>query len=223
MRVVILDTETNGLSNDDKAIEVAAVLYDCVHAEPMSTFATLIHATHNGAEHINGIKPELLLDSTEGSVAWDRVGELMTACDAVIAHNAPFDRRFTPKKVAEMKPWICSQRDIAWPVACDNQKLTTIAIAHGIPVISAHRALTDVDLLVRLFQRLSERGHDVAEMLREAMRKKPLVQALVSFDDKELAKRAGFYWEPEPLKRWVRRMPIEDTKKLPFKTKVLEA
>lgn len=225
MRIVLLDTETNGFSTSsgDTAIEVAATLYDCVRAAPMATFATLVYATSNAAEHVNGIHPELLLDGVEAAVAWSRVGELLAAADAVAAHNAPFDRRFTPDEIAALCPWIDTQRDVEWPGVSDGQKLTQIAISLGVPVIAAHRALTDVDLMVRIFQRLTEKGHDVPEMLREALRKKPLLEALVPFERKDEAKAAGFSWEPPPKKRWVKRMSLEAAKKLPFKTKVLEA
>jgi DNA polymerase-3 subunit epsilon len=223
MNILIADTETTGVDpSKDTVIEVAVCLFSCTHGAPIATFATLIESTSNAAEHINKIPPALLGDAMEAQAAWARVEELAHAAECFVAHNAPFDRRFTPLTIAEMVPWVCSQRDIEWPEGGADQKLITVAVAHGVPIIGAHRALTDVDILVRVFQRLHERKIDVAELLREAMRPRPLLQALVSFDDKDLAKKAGFEWNPAPKKMWTKKMSLEAAARLPFKTKVLK-
>lgn len=95
--------------------------------------------------------------------------------------------------------------------------LVHLALAHGVPVFTAHRALADVDTLVRTFQAAAKMT-DVSAMLARAMRPKVHVQALVSFDDREKAKSSGFAWGPT-TKMWTRRMASEDVASLPFKTK----
>jgi DNA polymerase-3 subunit epsilon len=227
MKIVVLDTETTGL--DPKvhtAIEVAAVLYCTAHNAPIATFSTLIEADENPVEHINRIPVTLLQGAMSADEAWGRVEGLVVEAECIVAHNAPFDRNFTPKEVAKLKPWICSMTDLAYPEPYTSKSLTSICLAHGIAIIGAHRALTDVDMLVRLFQQLSKRGIDVGEMLETALKSqvpKALIQALVSYDDKQKAKDAGFIWKPPPLKRWEKRMTLEEAKKLPFRTKVIEA
>jgi DNA polymerase-3 subunit epsilon len=226
MRALILDTETTGLSpQQNQAIEVAVVLFDTEFNASVATFATLIEAESNDAEHINKIPVSLLKDAMEAGPAWSRVSELVEAADCIVAHNASFDRSFTPSHIAEMRPWVCSLHDIKWPESSSSKQLSSIAITHGVPVLGAHRALTDVDILVRLFQRLGERGIDVGGLLQAALKArvpKALIQAVVSFDDKDKAKAAGFRWNA-PVRRWEARMTLEDAKKLPFKTKILEA
>lgn len=227
MRACIIDTETNGL--DPKvcqAIEVACVLFDVTHNAVIATFATLIEAASNEVEHINRIPAHLLENAMSADEAWSRVEGFAVAADCFVAHNAPFDRNFTPKEVARLKPWVCTMTELKYPEPYSSKSLTSICLAHGIPIIGAHRALTDVDLIVRLFQRLAERGIDVGVMLTEALSQqvpKALIQALVSFEAKDAAKAAGFTWRPPPLKRWEKRMTLEDAKKLPFKTRVIEA
>jgi len=226
MRCAILDTETNGLSpKSNQAIEVACVLFDTDFNAPVMTFATLIESQSNEVAHINRIPPELLRDAMDKQAAWARVAEIIEAADCVVAHNASFDRNFTPGPIANLRPWICTLNDVTWPETSSNKQLTTIAIAHGVAVVGAHRALTDVDLIVRLFQRMNERGIDVGKTLDEAISNlvpKALIQAMVTFDQKDAAKAAGFKWNAAP-KRWEKRMTLEEAKKLPFKTKVLEA
>ncbi len=226
MRALILDVETNGLSPaQHQAIEVATVLFDTDFNAPVATFATLIENDINEVEHINRIPAALLKDALDAESAWDRVDELIVSADCVVAHNASFDRSFTPSEIARKRPWVCSLHDLSFPEASSNKQLTTIAIAHGVAVIGAHRALTDVDLIVRLFQRLHERDIDVGEMLKTAIANavpKALIQAMVGFDGKDAAKSAGFRWNA-PAKRWEKRMTLEEAKKLTFKTRVLEA
>ncbi len=46
------------------------------------------------------------------------------------------------------------------------------------------------------------------------------VAALVSYDDREKAKAAGFAWDG-PSKTWWREMPVDEIAGLPFKTREL--
>lgn len=58
-------------------------------------------------------------------------------------------------------------------------------------------------------------------MFQMALRPKAWFKALVSYDNRELAKKAGFKWIPE-LKSWVRKMAVDDTKELPFMVNPIE-
>jgi DNA polymerase-3 subunit epsilon len=78
--------------------------------------------------------------------------------------------------------------------------------------------MADVDTLIRTFQAASKMGMDVALMIEKAMRPKSKFIALVSYEEKDKAKNAGFAWNAAN-KAWERSMPEEDTKKLPFKVK----
>lgn len=52
-------------------------------------------------------------------------------------------------------------------------------------------------------------------MIEETKTLKFLFKAQVSYPNKDLAKQAGFQWNPE-RKEWTRRMLEADTKDLPF-------
>jgi len=229
MITCIVDVETTGFDpKADRVVEVAAVRFHVEHGAVIETFSSLIEGTENEAEHINHIPPALLKHGCLEEQVWSSLTGMIATSDCVLAHNAQFDKSFISPRLAfgenekSRPPWLCSIRDFEWPTKSDSKKLTELALAHGVPVLSAHRALTDVDILVRLLQRVKERGHDLAAMFNSAMTPKPLLAALVSYDDREKAKAAKFSWNAV-AKRWERRMPLAEAKKLPFRTKVLEA
>jgi DNA polymerase-3 subunit epsilon len=87
--------------------------------------------------------------------------------------------------------------------------LVPLALAHDLGVAVAHRALADCDLIARLLTRCRELGHDIDAMLTRGLRPKVTLMACVSFDDRELAKVAGFHWHA-PRKQWLRRMVEAD-------------
>lgn len=220
--VIFLDTETTGLDPaTSRCIEVAVVAYDLEHRAPIECYSSLIRSETNEAERVNRIPVEMLSDAPPANNVWARVeGIIDRHGTAIIAHRAAFDRSFVPEESTFGRPWICSKYDIEWPMGKLGDPLAFLALAHGVPVFTAHRAMADVETMVRLFQRVAEMGHDVPAMLARAMRPKVKVVAQVSFDDREKAKSAGFAWDGT-RKRWWRDMPSEDIAALPFRTCVV--
>lgn len=213
----ILDTETTSLEPPPMgaAIEVAVMLFDLKHAQPVESYASLIRRAHNEAEAINGIPMRMLKEAPEAGDVWRVTAALVKRADVIIAHSAEFDRLFCPDFE---RPWVCSENDIKWPHQ-DRPRagsLPVLALSLGVGVSSAHRALADVDTLARIFTRLAELG-PLEPLLRHAMRPKRLFYARVSFHNNEMAKQHGFRWNPDE-KVWWRRMPPQDATELPFKT-----
>lgn len=220
--ILILDTETTGVTDSDTAIEVACILYSLKHAAPIRSFASLIRSDSNPAEHVNRIPASLLPYAPEAAAVWTAVARHVTMADAIVAHNADFDRRFVPAMTgANVTPWVCSMDDIAWPVACESRSLVSIALAHGLGVATAHRALADCELLARLFTRAAEMGTDLGALLAHAMRPKALFRALVPFERNHEAKAAGFRWDAD-RRAWLRKMAVADASGQPFTFKIAE-
>jgi DNA polymerase III epsilon subunit-like protein len=96
----------------------------------------------------------------------------------IVAHNADFDRSFVSPALRAL-PWADSMSDIDWGRGKVGGSLTALALAHDVGVVSAHRAMADVDVLVRTFQAAQRLGADLPAMLTRALRPKVLVQALV--------------------------------------------
>jgi DNA polymerase-3 subunit epsilon len=221
-RVLILDTETTGIDADAVAIEVAVCVFDVKRAVSVRSLSTLVHAESNPAEKVNRIPADLLSDAPPAHRVWRALVPYASLCQAVVAHNADFDRRFVPETATGPLPWICSCNDLAWPCASrPGEGLVSLALAHNLGVAHAHRAAADVELLARLFSRVAEMGHDLDALLSRGLRPKVLVQALVSYDDREKARVAGFRWNEDGTSRWLRKMPLEDAEALPFKVRVL--
>lgn len=157
------------------------------------------------------------------------MAELGDEADVIVAHNAQFDRSFVQAAVNNLgdvqrfeslvsKPYVCTRSDFLWEGGGDGggRKLVEIALALGLGVASAHRALADVDLMSRIFTRLHERGVSLPELFKKAARPKKRFVAMVSFEMKHLAKEAGFAWSPD-RKEWWRMIPPEDISTLGFR------
>lgn len=231
--ILIVDTETTGLSPaDSRIVEVAVVLYSIPAACVVSSFAALLRGDTNEAESINRIPVAALTRAPVGLFAWNRVSELVDyACDggAVwMAHRASFDRSFLEAyvpRVAERLPWVCSKFDVEWPESKPGASCVEMALAHGVPVVSAHRALTDCMLIAGTLAAVQRSGRDLEGMIEKAMRPRVLLRALVSYDDREKAKSAGFAFNGAD-KTWTRRVVADEAhayaSTLPFRTEVVQ-
>jgi DNA polymerase-3 subunit epsilon len=207
---LIVDLETTGLDPEkDRVIEVGMVVYSIEHQTTLRQFSTLLRSDGNPAESVNRIPASALADATDAHAESYLRGEV-GLIDCLVSHRAAFDSKW----VRDFgKPWLCTMEDFKWPRATrDGQSLVSLALDHGIGVSSAHRALTDCQLIAALFDRMD----DLPAMFSHAMRPKSLFRAMVSYDDRELAKAAGFRWDAVS-KEWTRSMAIEDATKLPFR------
>lgn len=225
--LLILDTETSGIDESKhEVLEIAAILYSVEHHCTLQQISTLIPTDleTNPAEAINNISiaaanatPAELSDYLCQTINyWGKIATY------VVAHNAEFDRKWFKEHpiLAELydQAWLCTCHDFTWPKQHrPGQKLIDLALAHGIGVSSAHRALTDCQLLAALFDRMD----DLPEMIVSATSPKVKVKAEVSYGDRQLAKDAGFRWDGAH-KQWVCKLREAELTKLPFSCTVLE-
>lgn len=212
---LIIDTETTGLDPaKDRAIEVGAILYSIEHQTSLASVAFLISHHENPAEHINRIPVAALDDPKVEERGDSMLSHMISQADCIVAHNAEFDAAF----LSISKTWVCTKNDVSWPnhEHVNGKSLVNIALDHGIGVSTAHRALADCQLIAALFDRCD----DLPAMFTRAMRPKATFIAKVSYDDRQLAKDAGFTWNPGP-KTWTRTMAIEDAALLPFNVQQL--
>lgn len=219
-RVLLIDTETTGLSpkQGSQLVEVACMLYDVEFASPVASFASLVRVQSNAAEHVNHVKPELLVDAPPIQEVWPIVRDMVKKAEAICAHRAEFDMQFMPEDIRGSAPWICTKVDVDWPGEQLGEDLVRLALAYGIGVVTAHRAMADVDIMSRIFTRVAEMGHSLEELLLRALRPKKRFVAIVPIHQKDLAKRRGFLWDDDK-REWYRFMPESDVAKLPFKVR----
>ncbi len=232
LNLLIIDTETTGTDpQQDRVIEIGAVLYSATHQSPLAQLSYLLDSPDNAAEPINRIPPAALsiLPKSLQYQSLSLLQGMATEANYIIAHNAEFDAQwFDDSKLPILRdcnqkplPWLCSMADMTWPKQSrPSQSLINLALDHGIGVSSAHRALTDCQLLAELFTRLE--ADELNRLICQASRPKALFKALVSYDDRQLAKDAGFRWHAAD-KTWRRRMAVEDAPQLPFPVVQLQA
>jgi len=67
---------------------------------------------------------------------------------------------------------------------------------------------------------LFDRAENLEEMITQASRPKAMFVAMVSYDDRQLAKDAGFKWDGQS-KQWTRKMVIEEASVLGFPVRQL--
>lgn len=224
MNLLIIDTETTGVDpQKDSVVEVGAILYNVEHRTVLNQLSFLMPTCGavNPAYPINRIKPEVLSDELlDSRVEMTSVALFMAMhnqASYAVAHNADFDRQwFTGDVLPPVEiPWLCTYSDFRFPEK-SNASLLEIAVAHGVPVVSAHRALTDCQLIAALFSRLD----NLEEIIKDAATPRILYVVADSKSEyiKQQAKDIGFTWDKSTGKwRQVKKLTDNEVLQLPFK------
>ena len=217
--LALIDVETQGLDPaQHKVIEIGCVLWSVRYACVIAAWSDLVQQESNEAEVTNRIPATALQLGLTQDSALTRLRNFVARADLLVAHRAEFDASFLPELG---KPWVCSKFDIQWPGSKVGDGLVYVALALGVAVTTAHRALSDCLLLARIFEAAYQNGADIPALLQRAMRPKATFRGMQRFDENQLAKDAGFQWDGTKKIR-TRRMAIEDAAALPFPTMRLE-
>lgn len=182
----------------------------------IEVYSGLIKADSNEAEFVNAIDANLLKECANDPLPFMK--DIAMEADAYVAHNAVFDKSFMAPHGFDDKPWICTLEDFTWPIESPSKGLVPIALAHGVGVVAAHRAINDCLLIARLFERVEDSSERLMVALQRAKRPKYRYVSLAPFEMKDLVKSFNFRWDPDS-KEWWRNMSQEDTVELPFKVK----
>jgi DNA polymerase III subunit epsilon len=232
MRILLLDSETTGLSyTNDHLIEVAGVIY-CTKAKTILAGCHFILPTSqkNPAEFVNRISALTLQQRAVPGMA-EAFKQMYSDAECIVAHNAKFDQTFITRQWPELpsKPWVCSLKDISYPKSKGTcRKLNHLAVDHGIIVTDSHRAMNDVIVLAKLLAQIN----DLEQQLNAAMDCPVLINDGVTNGQTVLYqvtniqydpvlnvkyKAAGFRWDTES-KRWRKRMAKGSESALDFET-----
>ena len=225
INLLILDTETTGLEPvSAQCIEVGAVLFHVPSRSVLSQVSFLLPTAANPAEHVNGIAAEVTRLSQPWQAGLQHFLALLAGADAVLAHNAAFDAKwFGLGQLPPIdKPWICSMDDIEWLPQRHLRPAPSVrdlALAYGVPVWAAHRALTDCIYLVQVLERCA----DLEDLLAAAMEPKLLYRANLPYAERHKAKQAGFRWNEPVRGAWSRRLSERQAQTLAFEVQRVEA
>jgi len=160
----IIDVETTGFSKADEVIEIAVAL---IAFDPDTHGIAGIADSYFGrrepgvainrfARGVHGLTVE---DLAGHQIDTEKVVRLMSSAEFIIAHNAPFDRRFMVGllPVCDGMDWRCSMASIDWGTST-SKKLEDVALGMGIPQSKRHRASTDVATVVQILATKNAQG-----------------------------------------------------------------
>jgi hypothetical protein len=157
-------------------------------------------------------------EDADDDATFDRYAdEVAAAADVLVAHNAAFDRQWFGREELPplQRPWLCSMEDIRWPAERHlraTPSVRDLALAYGVPVWAAHRALTDCIYIAQVF----EREEQLETLLQQALLPRKLYRARLPYDQRHLAKEAGFRWNEGVQGAWSKRLTEAERGLLPF-------
>lgn len=236
-----IDVETTGLDPTTSEItEIAWAIFDTDDwGKPLAMASHILQ--------INGEIPEDIVTLTKitkkfckrtGDADYDVFQEhnahlLRFGVNYMVAHNAPFDRSFLENKIGNLGytipnwKWIDTKEDIPYPKSIKNRNLVSLAAEHEFLNPFPHSALFDVFTMMKILSK-----YPIDDVIAYKNEPTAYLQALVTFDSKELAKKAGFSWQEIngvliKEKAWVKALKArylaeELEKKQQFAVRVLE-
>jgi DNA polymerase III subunit epsilon len=219
MIVCACDFETSSLDPKvDRVVEIGVCLWDTGLRGMLRMTDLLLWdqdfppiAKEAGEAH--GLSKELL--SKQGvspKWAWTHFQDYyVKGADAFLAHNGiQFDRQFYLAECERLDvpaadlPWIDTTTDLPYTDAISTRKLTYLAAEHGFLNPFAHRAIFDVVTMLMIFKE-----YDAERALWYCQQPMVTLRAMVSYDDRQLAKDRGYRWDAE-RKYWVKNLRLPD-------------
>ena len=215
--VAVIDCETTGFDPEEETIiELALAL---VTVDANGRICNIIRKGEGQNDPGRPIPPKItaLTGITDADVAGkifssDAFAELMLTADAVLAHNAGFDRPFLERLIpgVEHLPWICSLANVDWQShGFDGAKLGHLLYQIGLFAPKAHSALADVEALVNLLAHRLPSGRTVmAEALQNAELPTVKIEAIdAAYSQKTALRRRGYRWKPQRGNWWIELEP----------------
>ncbi len=216
--LLILDTETTGLDPTcDKCLEVGAILFNVPSRAVLSQISVLIPVKNNPAESINRIPSNVTRLIQPWEAGLEYLNSLIDSADLLVAHNADFDKQWfgLPPLPKASKKWLCTMEDVSWPLSLNlksRPSVRDLALAYGVPVWSVHRALSDCIYISEVFQRCE----NLETLIAHGLEPRQLMRAQVSYEERYLAKEAGFRWNDPVRGAWTRRLSAREAASLEF-------
>eukprot|EP00189_Rhodosorus_marinus_P000373 CAMPEP_0113973434 /NCGR_PEP_ID=MMETSP0011_2-20120614/14486_1 /TAXON_ID=101924 /ORGANISM="Rhodosorus marinus" /LENGTH=553 /DNA_ID=CAMNT_0000991433 /DNA_START=137 /DNA_END=1799 /DNA_ORIENTATION=- /assembly_acc=CAM_ASM_000156 len=187
-KIILWDTETTGLTNSARIIEIALMDYDEPNRNLNILFNPLCEIPNS---HIHGITETDVAHSSTFVQSWEKVFGFVQSVakgstPVLVAHNSKFDVRMLANEVQRAKGAICvpdrwkfacslvDASKIAWPTE-SSYSMKNLSVKLGIGKTVAHRALDDIFQQRAILQRAAEVLGGVVELKTILFRRaKPL-------------------------------------------------
>lgn len=219
MRLLAFDIETTGFDPDkDRIIELGYALYDTtlsqvILAESIFLNKASFPVSSEQARMAHGISEEVLLEfGQEPSTALFKFGQniLTWKVSVLVGHNSKnFDLPFLIKEYKkeyldpshlEKMDHIDTRVDLIFEKEPDSRKLKYMAADAGFLQTEQHRAMFDAITCLKVLLK-----HDVDKVLAYSKIPFKTVEAVVTYDQRELAKGRGYQWQPQQ-KKWTKTL-----------------
>jgi DNA polymerase-3 subunit epsilon len=230
-KILGLDVETT--SADIKTagvVEVGIVEYDTVLRTVTKLMGFLVNPGEvlwePEVEKIHGITPAMTVEyGIQNEKALKQTLHWMQSVDYIAAHNGlNFDKAMMEEWAYRLGytvpnlPWLDTMLDIDLPPK-SSSRLSYMAADHSFLNPFPHRACFDVLTMLKIMEH-----YDFDSMFERAKSPAIHLEALVFFQDKDLAKERGYFWKAD-TKQWLKRMrlsqvPVEEAR-VPFKVRVI--
>lgn len=218
--VAAIDTETTGLNPKvHRVIEVGAVLWEVETKRPMLVMSELVGTTDKIPEEASKVNKiyggDLKAFGEAPEKSFARLAALIERSQFVMGHNIrQFDLPFLKEEFTRVgivfpdRPVIDTLFDIQYTHGDMSRKLSHIAAAHGILNPFPHRAVFDVFTMLKVAS-----AYNFDDIIARASTPSRRIRAIVSYDNRGMAKDAGFHWDGE---RWIK--DAKDGEQYPFPT-----
>ena len=208
IRICFLDFETTGLDvEDSEVIEVAMKLVEFNKEDGSIISAVKEYESYNDPcceieekiTNLTGITNEMVKGH---SINWDTVKDLLKLSQLVVAHNAPFDRKFLEKYTESNNVWACSKEDVNWSNrGFMKNNLESLCVWHGF-YYGAHRAMNDVNAMIHLLSHTSYNSDNtpILELIGNAKKTHFKIINVFPYNEqyiKLLKKRGGYRFNSE--------------------------
>jgi DNA polymerase-3 subunit epsilon len=235
VKVLVVDTESTGLSPDeDRIIDLGMVALEVdaktgVFSRVLSEFSQLEDPQRPIPPFITKLTGITDADVRGKKIDDAAVTEFVANAELVIAHNASHDRPFMEKRfpIFEKLPWACSHVEIDWAGnGFGSSKLDYLAYRMGI-FFEGHRALVDSQALTAVIcgSKLSEEQTALQELIHMSLQSEYRVLAVgAPFEAKDALKARGYRWDGEE-RVWhitLRQDPAYDDEMAWLKTNIFQ-
>lgn len=172
----VVDVETTGLDcSVDEIIEIGVVLFTFNGGTgevlgPVDSYAGLREpkvGIHPRAQAKHGLSLEALKGQRLDE---ERIRDLLERAEFIVAHNAPFDRRFVSRAFPKLpaKPWVCSISSVDWcAFGAPSSKLDDLRDYFQIRGGPRHRAVSDAHATLDLLSIRDGAGFPIFRCLVE--------------------------------------------------------